>query len=259
MAEWTGPDWRDWAAYAPLLDADRSMIAWEWLRRDPRYRTAAQECGSSGNSGNRLAEQFGLVAFERPGAALPDARPMWSRDVHPFVLIAVTGGRQDAADMLDIGALRHLASLKAGKRFDHLLLSDGVRSIRLDAPRGALAKGPVALRFILSGLASAEPQLLTLRRLLSLCRSGRFASSLHRPEPRARRWALLLRTCDALEAGANQRLIARELLSRSVAEPRWRSRESSVRSQVQRLATAARSMARGGYLRLLGPASLPAP
>jgi hypothetical protein len=30
----SGFDWRDAAAYAPLLEADRSLFAWEWLRRD---------------------------------------------------------------------------------------------------------------------------------------------------------------------------------------------------------------------------------
>ena len=35
------PDWRDAAAYEPLLEADRSLIAWEWLRRDRGYREAA--------------------------------------------------------------------------------------------------------------------------------------------------------------------------------------------------------------------------
>ena len=57
----------------------------------------------------------------------------------------------------------------------------------------------------------------------------------------------MLRASDALAAGATQREIAATLLSRSAAEPLWRSRESSIRSQAQRLVRAARNMGAGGY------------
>ena len=35
------PDWRNGDAYAALVRAEAAAIAWEWLRRDPRYRAAA--------------------------------------------------------------------------------------------------------------------------------------------------------------------------------------------------------------------------
>jgi hypothetical protein len=132
-----------------------------------------------------------------------------------------------------------------------LLLSDGFRAIRLDGPAATFTGGPDALRYMLDGLASAEAPLLTLRRFLALCRTGRFARSLHQQETRARRWVEILRTSDALASGADQRVIALELLSSSVAEPGWRSRESSVRSRAQRLVRAARQMAEGHYRLLL--------
>jgi hypothetical protein len=33
-------EWHDAAAYAPLLEADHSLFAWEWLRRDPAWHSA---------------------------------------------------------------------------------------------------------------------------------------------------------------------------------------------------------------------------
>jgi hypothetical protein len=63
---------------------------------------------------------------------------------------------------------------------------------------------------------------------------------------------LMLRTWDALTAGADQREIAGELLSRTAVAPRWRSREPSVRSQAQRLVRLARLFSAGGYRVLLG-------
>lgn len=247
------PDWHDEAAYAPLLDADRSLFAWEWLRRDAHYRAAAEEALSSGarDSDNAGAGRFGLVAFEAPQLGVPDARPIWGSDIHPFVLTAERGNAEAAVDSVEWGRLHTITHLSATEEAEHLLLSDGLHAIRLDGPRGAFGSGPVCLRYSLEGLASAEAPLLTLRRFLVLCRTGNFSRSLHRREVRARRWILMLRAHDALVAGADQRQIAGELFSRSVVEPCWRSRESSVRSQVQRLVRSARFLAEGGYRAML--------
>lgn len=245
-------DWRNAAAYAPLLDADRSLFAWEWLRRDPCYRAAAAAALSADVQGpSARPDSFGLIAFEPPHLAVPDARPLWRADVHPYVLAAEPCGPAAAADSFDLERLRHLARIIEDEDGEHLLLSDGLRMVRLDVRRGSLAGGPVGLRYLIQGVASAEPPLLTLRRFLALGRSGRFSRSLHIGEARARRWVLMLRTVDALAGGADQREIAGVLLSRSVGEPGWRSREPSIRSQVQRLVRSSRRMARGGWRELL--------
>jgi hypothetical protein len=83
-ASW--PDWRDAAAYAPLLEADRSLFAWEWLRRDPHYCEAAERASGVPGGADRSAGQFGLVIFEDPRFAVPHARLHWRSDVHPRVL-----------------------------------------------------------------------------------------------------------------------------------------------------------------------------
>ena len=249
------PDWREAAAYAPLLDADRSLFAWEWLRRDPDYRSCAQAASAAGLRPTRAApgaKRFGLIAFEPPGLAIPKARPLWRSEVHPFVLTAdIRNGAASVDDEIDLSGMSHLVRILAARGTEHLLLSDGLRSIRLDGPRGAFSAGPLCLLYRVEGLASAERPLLTLRRFLALCRTGSFSRSLHPREVRARRWILLLRAHDAFAAGAGQRQIAQELLSSSVAGPRWRSRESSIRSQVQRLVRGARHMASNGCWRLL--------
>ncbi|MES2136922.1 MAG: DUF2285 domain-containing protein [Pseudomonadota bacterium] len=247
------PDWRDAAAYAPLIDADRSLFAWEWLRRYPLYREAAGRALPAAPSGqpDRQARQFGLVAFEPPHVPVPEARPLWRSDAHPYVLRAQRVRAQNPADTFELDRLAHMARVIAGADSEHLLLSDGLHYIRLDGPQGAFTGGPVCLRYAIEGLRSAQAPILTLRRFLALSWTGRFSRSLHAREARSRRWILVLRTHDALSAGADQRRIAEVLLSRSVEEPCWRVRESSVRSQVQRLVRSARQMAAGGYRALL--------
>jgi hypothetical protein len=248
-------DWRDAQAYAPLLDADRSIFAWEWLRRDRAYRAAARAAAFGGAAvccERPRPEHWGLHAFEGPELAAPHARPVWTAQVHPPVLMAVAAGAGSGADAFDLGQFRSIATLvrtAAGR--EHLLLSDGLRTVRLDILAGSIDAGPVNLRYLLSGLESSEKPLVTLRRLIALHKTRHFSLSLHRREVRARRWVLSLRAFDALVAGADQRKIAAVLLSGMAVEPRWRSHASSLRSQVQRLVRTARHMASGGYRALL--------
>lgn len=255
----SGLDWRDGADYAPLLGADRSLIAWEWLRRDPKYRIAAERalpaCGGARRE-DAAAAAFGLVGFEAPHLGVPHARPLWRSEVHPFVLpVDVRHGGVSAVEKVDVAQIHDLARIIADRGTEYLLLSDGLRSIRLDGPPGVFTSGPTCLRYSIEGLVAAEAALLTLRRFLALCRSGHFSLSLHRRETRAARWIMMLRAHDGVAAGADQRQIAQVLFSRSVVDARWRSREPSVRSQAQRLVRSARRFAAGGYRWLLADRS----
>ena len=250
------PDWKNGSAYEPLLDADRSLFAWEWLRRDRHYRAAAKRALEV--DGNRspiglgeAPERWGLHAFEPPGLTALDARPVWLAEVHPYVL-DVHAGPQDGEDVFDLERFSAISTLlKGADDREHLLISDGIRSLRIDVLSGSVKDGPSQLRYMLAGFASAERPLLTLRRLLMLWRTGRFSAALHAAEAKTRRSVLTLRTHDALDAGADQREIAAVLLSDVATERHWRSHSPSLRSQVQRLVRGARRMASGGYLDLL--------
>lgn len=250
------PDWRDAAAYRPLLAADRSLFAWEWLRRNPGYRAAAELAFGTSSSGDSTGpgeapERWGLHAFERPDLAAPDARPVWGAGVHPYVLgvDACPPHGEDDFDLQRFDAISTLVTARDGR--EHLLISDGLRAIRIDVIHGSLKDGRVQLHYRLAGFAAAERSLLTLKRFLALWRTGRFPAGLHPAAARAGRNVLMLRAYDALMGGATQRQIAAELLSGEAGEDRWRIRAPTVRSQVQRLARSARFMAGGGYLALL--------
>lgn len=71
------PGWRDAAAYEPLLDADRSLFAWEWLRRQDCYRSAALPAfgrAAASQVENPAAVEWGLHIFEDPRLPVPLAR-----------------------------------------------------------------------------------------------------------------------------------------------------------------------------------------
>lgn len=258
MAGESPMNWRDGSAYVPLLEADRSMFAWEWLRRDPSYRNAAgkERRNENGRAGfvlpaNAAASQWGLHAFEAPERGVPEARPVWRRDVLARVLCAKAERAGAPEDCFDIGRLQHFATIvDDGDGSEHLLLSDGRRSLRIDLV-GSLCAGQALLEYCLAGFTRLTGPLLVLRQLLALLRDGDFSPALHRPETRAARWILALRAHDGMTAGATQREIAEVLLSADAAAPRWRVHAPTVRSAVQRLLREAKRMEAGGYLALL--------
>lgn len=252
------PDWRDKRAYEWLRHAERSAFAWEWLRRRPDYRIAALR-GRSGSLDQQRwimdeqpeAAQWGLHRFEDPSLSGPEARPVWKLSAHPFVLEARAERAGLERDTLVIDKLQRFANLVRGRTVEHLLLSDGRFSIRLDVTGPSLACGPVFLRYRLGGAKTARAPLLVLQRFLALVGSGHFSTTLHPHDTKAERHILLLRAFDAAAAGANQRSIAGELLDRDAGQMRWRIEEPSLRSRAQRLVKDSRRVLSSGYLRLL--------
>ena len=249
------PDWRNAEAYRGLTTAERPALAWEWLRRDPDYRRLAAKASFSGRSkmitGDPAARPFGLHAFEDPELDFAQARPVWTAQCHAQVLAAAAVRAAAGPDSFDLRRLSDYATVVLGSGLQHLLLSDGRRSLRVDVEGDGLLEGAVVVSYRLRGFASAEAPLLVLRRLVALRRSGRFPGALDRRDARMRRLVLILRAYDGLSAGANQRQIAGELLSRDAAIERWRVQAPTIRSRAQRLVRGAQAMAAEGWFLLL--------
>lgn len=248
------PDWSEARAYEQLLEVEKPALAWEWLRRDPRYREAAFESGEGGGRGASSevsALDWGLNAFEDPRLAAPLARPIWAAPGHGWIVRAIATRSRDGEDVLDLNELAGFARLARSGAAQHLLLSDGRRSIRLDVTGDDLEASPVRLSYLLRGLEDLARPLLVLERLRSLILQKRFVSSLYPPVRRARREVMLLRAFDAIGSGASQADMAELLLSRRFERRSWRIHSPSLRSQAQRLARASREMASGGFWDLL--------
>lgn len=189
--------------------------------------------------------------------AVPAARVIWRADFDPGTLQMSAQPRPaDCASFFDPERFRSCFVLVTDSMgCEHALLSDGYHHIRIDIEKGSLAgQQPVELNYALSGVldASAEAQLLPLRRLAGLCRTGRFLPSLFPRDRRAERLIEVLRVHDALSAGASQREIALHLFGRERVPNDWREVSDSLRSRVRRMVREARRMAGGGYRLLLG-------
>lgn len=254
------PDWRDADGYAPLREAERAIFAWEWLRRDETYREAARAAQvrkRSQGMGVLLedpkAAAWHLHTFEDPDRSALTARPVWRANNYPRVLRAEAVPDDRQGDFL-LARFGSRATLIRGAAGEHLLLSNGLRALRIDLVAGSLATRPVRLHYRLSGLAGVAPSLMVLHQLISLWRTGRFSRTLHPPATRAERMVLMLRVHDALQQNATQREIAGVLLSGEADEPQWRIRAPTVRLRVQRLVRAARAFRGTGFAVLLAGA-----
>jgi hypothetical protein len=237
-------DWRRPEPYARLLRCDRSLFAWEWLRRDPAYRRALSQGKGSD------AARFGLLRFEPAQHGVPVARPFWRSDADKAVLRAAALATADPRDF-DVSRLHNLATLWRSATGEHLLLCDGCQAVRLDILSGTLAAGPVRLDWCLQGLEGLGLQLDALARLMTCHRRGGFGAPTLPTRARARRWATLLRVQDALIDGATARAIAEALFGGNLAGQRWRVEAASARARVQRLMAAARRLGASGPAAIL--------
>lgn len=227
-------DWRSASRYKALLQADRRAFAWEWLRRHGPYRRAWKQRDVP-------PSLFGLLAYEDPDRATPDARPIWNTAADPTVLESWPRARNASrADSLDIRAFANLVTVEVDEDdIEHWLLSDGRWAVRLDLHGGTLLGGPVLLEHRLAGFRTADPKADAFRQLSALAQRGAIPASLLPRERRAPRWVLELRTADAMASGATQQEIARAFYGAAVADD-WRSENDSYRLRVRRLVQSAR-------------------
>lgn len=196
----------------------------------------------------------GCTFAEHPGRAAPQARIIWHADLDPgTIVLSAIPADPTHPQSLNLDRLAHWLTIVVDTEGrEHAVLSDGWHHVRLDIEEGCLTgQRAVQLDFRLRGLASAEAQMLPLRRFLHLCRTQRFARSLFPPDPRGARLVDMLRVHDALGHGASHREIGAALFGEARVAQDWAGPSDSLRSRVRRLVREARAMARGGYRQLM--------
>jgi hypothetical protein len=195
----------------------------------------------------------GYIFAEDPSVGATNARLLWTADVDPGVLkVDAVPAAPTANDSFDLARFAAMSSVGQGAdNCEHIVISDGYRRIRIDVAVGSLLQGPVLLRHHLDGVDQLDQKLLTLRRLIALHRSGRFASSLFSVGPQTKRFVVALRVYDALQAGASQRDIAIALFGKAVVDDDWKATSDYLRLRVRRLVTLTGRMAAGGWMQLL--------
>ena len=199
------------------------------------------------------ASPGGCTFCEAPDRPSRAAAVFWRADVNPAVLpvdaCPVSHGAKDAFDVRGLAHPAIVLGLDDG--VEHVLLGDGIHRIQLEVRQRSLLEGPLRLRYDIAGFAGVEAKLMTLQRLMTLRRLGRFPRSLFPPQRRAHRWIMALRAFDGSRAGANPREIAAALFGNNAVRNDWAGESDYLRSRVRRAIAVGEGLANGGYLRLM--------
>ena len=238
------PDWRSPETYRPLLAADPAVWAWEFGRR-AACLGGADDHGPTGAG----------LCFAGPGPQ-GDRVPavLWSWRTDPSVpVLEVDPVAPGEAGALDLRAL-DLATLvvRTDDGEQHVMVSDGLRRLRLAIVQGDVLSGPVTCRYRLPQGAVTVASLDGLRLLLALRDTGHLPAAGARPVAKAARWIEILRAHDARRDGASQREIATLLFGPARVEEDWAGRSDYMRMRVQRLLRAAEQLVAGGYRSVCG-------
>lgn len=249
-------DWHPAAAYLYALTLDGPALAWEYLRRNPRYRAvySLHARGSADEAAH--AAPWGLRLLEDPARDARDAQPAWLPDPDSLPQLHPAAAAPDAP----IFALWRMPGRKQLAHDGQRLLLTAYRpegTLRV-AFSPALEHGTAYAHGVAGGARLRErwrAAAVTMERLDACYGSdaARPASHAHahgRPDRIALLHMRSLQTLDGLAAGATHREVAQALFGAAMVAERWHDL-GELRAQVRRLAGRGRALVEGGYRRLL--------
>lgn len=255
---------RSSAAEDLLLGSDRPAWAWEFLRRNPSYREAAQ-CApvvKTHKVGNITVVEtaecvpeirtFGMCFAENPDRSYLEGAVFWQSDADDSIVRVSAPLRPppSGSSLVDFKRLNaEVMVLKLDNGCEHVRVAFGAHSFALEVKEGSVLGPPVYLKCYVD-LGSAHAQLQTLHRLFAIWRQEQFRKKDIRLDQRRFRWLLALHALDLEKAGLSQREIADRLIDEAVGL-KWREKGDALRSRVRRIITLGRDLRDGGYLQLL--------
>lgn len=259
------PDRHDWhltARYLYTLPLDGPGWAWEWLRRNPRYRDdyARLLCNRRRRRGTpqdrrRLprdcADRWGLSVLEAPDLSALEALVCWRRDWFKGTLrVGAQRRPSPSTPPFTLWSERGRKAIFVGIESAHVILqSDGAGHRLVFEDRSDLS-AQIDLELRIDAMKTDRSQFEAARRFL-FERYHEIAPQ--RPlHPRAPRMMQMLQVIDGRAAGASQREVAEVLFGAEAVAEEWRSSDR-LKSRVRYLEQRGSFFINGGYRTLLGP------
>jgi len=238
--------WRATAAYLYTLWISRSDLAWEYLRRNARYRWCWAHHRSSRPA---AAAHWGLVRYCDPCLAAPYARPSWLLSEDNQMVPLTLKETADATYRLRLWRIAGAKSLvqSGNGLLLHVRHADTVTNIELppDVGDGTAAAFvvPVGERFVSGCAAAAAANAVLTGTANTWPAAGRVGQDqvLH---------LRALQAFDARAAGAPHRDIAIALFGSERVSRDWHS-DSDVRALTRRSLQRASRLVQGGYRALI--------
>ncbi len=230
------------AAYLYVLRLDGPELAWEYLRRNERYRTQWVEAQRQGRFVDATA--FGLMFLEDPTLDARTATPCWQGDLSPAVQLAWH-------PRLSASATFAFWKIRGPKAITH----DGSQ-LQLTARAGRTARAALDRDVTVDEPYAVVVPVNEPDRCRQLCDEAAVYAgrAVQGWPPRPSRSALVhmrvLLALDAAAEGATHRDIAAAVFGESVAERDW-SADGEMRAQVRYCLKRGRTLIDGAYRALL--------
>lgn len=233
-------NWQPSAAYLYVLHLDAPSIAWEFLRRNPKYRKDWQSAVEESN--------WGLAFSEDPRLDARQAHPVWGLGQRPTVqLIPHADPNAQRFDLWSIPGRKSM--IQQGQ---HLWLQGTYGQELVGLTLSSEMRNGEPFAYALPAGADPKQYRFTLETALGLLQGKRAntATALSRPPRSATIKMRALQVLDGTLAGAMQRDIAVALFGYERVAEQW-SPDSELRAQVRYLAQRGRELMEGGYRELL--------
>lgn len=243
-------EWHDHQTYIWITTLPRRAIAWEFLRRDPRYRDAY---AGQKNSADAECSGWPLVRLEDPMLDAYRAAPAWTKTVCDEILPVVSGDLPLVAlrSSFDMDRMSCRMQMIAERDATHIVFAYRGRQLQLEMYT-LLNAGAGIFTPAVSPASLSAKRTLALRRLADLAEHGALREHLYPAEARALRMARILQALDGAMAGARHRDIAVSLFGERRVLKDWGLPDDHLRDHVRRAIAHGRALMNGGFVRLLG-------
>jgi hypothetical protein len=241
-------DWRSSERYEALSELSSADLAWEFLRRNPRYQDDFARWSRGDTADAARWEHWGLTFPADPTLSARDQAIFWRPDAYPRTVV-LTAAPPTARQSIPFEPQSWRGELveREGDDGVHALLQTPRLQHRLWMPRPLADGEPVACVVPLGddaacGTAAAVQFWRHLK--------GERAAPTREPGTKLRRAHLSLLALDGRRAGDSYRALAERLYGAGrIAGESWRT--SSLRDATIRLVRTGTALASGDYRRLL--------
>lgn len=221
--------------------------AWEFLRRNPDYRTDYETADPG------CLKKWGLRFFEDPSRDARSAAVFWRSDICSAVLPIMAAPLTVHAKPFDVERLQcstRIIPSEDAEFADVLFQQDG-RILQLAVSGSRTLEGVELAASIVPMPDHAAGRVLALRRFTSLVTSSALLPNLYPAERRAPRLVKILCALDLWQEQRSYRDIAVRFFGESRVKQEWSDPGDHLRDQVRRAVYYGRNLMAGGYRQFL--------
>lgn len=205
--------WQNTEQYEWLQALSAHGLAWEFLRRNRAYRSAAANLGvtwppdgsppdETWSAGDQMSEarEWGLLLFETPDRDAREANIFWMPEFCPSVLPVIASREVGSVSgrFLNLSRLRCRNVLIPGEDIQHLLCADQGRFLQLSVTGECLTRPVQVLANVLPMTPYSETRWRGFRRLNDLVCTETLRTKFYPPDLGARRLSRVLQALATL-------------------------------------------------------------